>query len=475
MTSRRRLWLFRLMAVALSLSPLFIAEAVCRVLDVGHKQEHFHPEVGFEAIHPLFELSEDKTRFEIAENRLSHFRPDSFAATKGETEFRIFVLGGSTVQGRPYSIETSFTTWLQLSLNAAEPTRDWRVVNCGGISYASYRLQPILSECLKHEPDLILIYTGHNEFLESQTFANLEKNANWISTGNDALSNSRFYNLVRQRFRGSEEFTESQEVLPAEVSARLDYQDGLKEYRRDPIWRQNVIEQYRNQIRAMHHEIKEAGVRVFFLNPTENLQTPPFKSVLGDTSEDVAKQKQIERLISMAAETKEHDSAIAILDQAIELDEHFALTYYHIGLRYAELGDYDKAKTAFTKAIEEDICPLRMLPSMHADLREEIEASLLIDIQSRFESESVGGITGDAMFVDHVHPTINGHQIIAEEVMNRMSEAGIVTPQPDWHKQRELTYQSHLDSLNFAYFERGRQQREGLRRWTHGESPLKKE
>lgn len=474
MKARRRIWLFRLMAVALSLSPLLIAEAVCRVLDVGKKQEDLHPEVGFEAVHPLFELTADETRYEIAANRLSHFRPDGFAASKASNEFRIFVLGGSTVQGRPYSIETSFTTWLQLSLNAADPTRDWEVINCGGISYASYRLKPILHECLTYQPDLILIYTGHNEFLESQTFTQLERNANWISRSNDVFSNSRFYNVVRQRFKGSEKY-EDRKTMPAEVSARLDYQNGLDEYQRDPVWRKNVIEQYRNQIKAMHREIKNAGVPVFFLNPTENLQTPPFKSVLGETTADDVVQHQIEQLIREAADTKDHHLALATLSEAGELDDRFALTHYHIGLRYAELGEYPNAKAALTRAIEEDICPLRMLPSMHTALCEEIEDSLLIDIQKRFESESDDGITGDAMFVDHVHPTINGHQIIAEEIMDRMKSAGIVSPQPDWEKDRDLAYQSHLDGLNFAYFERGRQQLEGLRRWTRGESPLKKE
>ena len=31
---------------------------------------------------------------------------------------------------------------LELSLRAARPEREWDVINCGGVSYASYRLVP---------------------------------------------------------------------------------------------------------------------------------------------------------------------------------------------------------------------------------------------------------------------------------------------------------------------------------------------
>ena len=85
-----------------------------------------------------------------------------------------YCLGGSTVQGRPYAIETSFTTWLELNLRTADPRYQWEVVNCGGVSYASYRLVPILRELLAYEPDLFIICTGHNEFLEDRTYASVK-------------------------------------------------------------------------------------------------------------------------------------------------------------------------------------------------------------------------------------------------------------------------------------------------------------
>ena len=171
--ARRSFWkgvLFRVAAVLLGLLPLLGCEITLRMLGLGKPTDFNDPFVGFSDIHPLFVLNDDIGRYEIPKSRQTHFQPESFAADKPADEFRVFVLGGSTVQGRPWSIETSFTTWLELNLNAADPSRKYEVVNCGGVSYASYRLVPILQEVLhsdpggglRYQPDLIVFCEGQD-------------------------------------------------------------------------------------------------------------------------------------------------------------------------------------------------------------------------------------------------------------------------------------------------------------------------
>src|SRR5437870_1583498 len=136
---QRPLWkslLFRAIAIGLSLVPLLAGELALRAFGIGKPTDFNDPFVGFSDIHPLFVLNEQAGRYEIPKSRQTHFQPDSFSAEKPADEFRIFVLGGSTVQGRPWSIETSFTTWLKLHLDATDPTHRYEVVYCGGVSYA---------------------------------------------------------------------------------------------------------------------------------------------------------------------------------------------------------------------------------------------------------------------------------------------------------------------------------------------------
>ena len=188
--------LFRLLAIALGLAPLAASEAVIRVFDIGRPSAHDDPFVGFSSTRPLFELSRDGTRYETARTHEKFFQRDGFEAVKPPDEFRIFCLGGSTVQGRPFSIETSFTTWLELSLRAAEPGRRWRVVNCGGVSYATYREALIVDELLRYQPDLFIVCTGHNEFLEDRSYPHLKESPVVVRAVLEQASRLRTFDLL---------------------------------------------------------------------------------------------------------------------------------------------------------------------------------------------------------------------------------------------------------------------------------------
>ena len=122
MRSPRRRRLFRLVAITLALLPWLVAEVVLQVAGWPPRNELQDPFIGFDAERPLFELAEDGTRYQTAQERQVYFRPDSFPSEKSPKEFRVFVIGGSTVQGRPYASETAFSSWLRLALQEADET-----------------------------------------------------------------------------------------------------------------------------------------------------------------------------------------------------------------------------------------------------------------------------------------------------------------------------------------------------------------
>jgi hypothetical protein len=131
------------------------------------------PYVGFSSTIPLFVErmgSEGQMTRVTADNRLRLFNQQQFSSTKSADTYRIFCLGGSTTYGRPYDDRTSFAGWLREFLPEADKSRQWEVINAGGISYASYRVTLLMQELVQYEPDLFIVYTGHNEFLETRTY-----------------------------------------------------------------------------------------------------------------------------------------------------------------------------------------------------------------------------------------------------------------------------------------------------------------
>src|SRR2546423_5651298 len=112
------------------------------------------PYVGFSSRMPLFvhdPESKDPTAMVTAKNKQRIFNFQRFSNPKAPKTFRIFCIGGSTTYGHPYDDKTSFCGWLRAALPKADPSRHWEVINCGGISYASYRAALLMEELIQYQ------------------------------------------------------------------------------------------------------------------------------------------------------------------------------------------------------------------------------------------------------------------------------------------------------------------------------------
>lgn len=470
----RRL-LFRFTAFLLGLLVFALLEGVCIVFDWGNPTDFDDPFVGFSGIYPLFVLNDSRDTYFIPKSRLWYFHPEEFPLKKGPNTFRIFVFGGSTVAGEPYEKETSFTTWLELGLRAADPERDWDVINCGGISYASYRLVSILQESLNYQPDLFIIATGHNEFLEDRTYDHIKRIPTVIVTMHHAVGRLRSFRLLRSavlKLTGRESKGDRRPILNSEVTARLDYRGGLELYHRDVKWRNGIIAHFEHNLRRLVGIARNADIPVLLVHESSNLRDcPPFKSEHADgLSED-----GLHRFDSFIKEARSLYQinlrrAVELLEQAIKIDGEYALTWYELGKCYYGLGNMEKARKAFLMASEHDICPLRMIQPLEDTLfRIARETGVpLVDMHALLEAKSPGSILGDDWLVDHIHPSIEGHQLVADAILEEMVRSGWVSLQDDWRYWKQTLYDQHFTSLPMEYFIRGQQTLERLRLWAMG-------
>ncbi len=469
--------LFHLAAVVVVISPLVFGELVLRLCVRPPAISPDDPYVSFNGLRPLFVLDSTGTNFEIAKERLTYFCPQSFAAVKGPQTFRVFCLGGSTVQGRPYAVETSFTTWLKLNLRAALPEVDFEVVNCGGISYASYRLVPIMREALKYEPDLFIIYTGHNEFLEDRTYQRLKRVPPALIRVHRTMLNLRSYSLANEFIstRRSRRKGISKTILPGEVKAKLDFEDGLESYHRDEVWRQGTIEHFGRNLQTMVRMSRRAGVPVILVNPVSNLKdNPPFKSEFGSEL-SASEIDRVAELSEQAGKLGWDDTygKIRLLEQAAEIDSRHAGLLYLIGKCYEHIGRLDEAKKWFIQAKEEDICPLRILEPMNQtilDVAEQYRVPL-VNAKTLITERTEDGIPGSELLLDHVHPSILGHKLIAEALYEAMENMKLVRTPKGWREARDELWQHHFTSLNKAYFAHGIERLERLKKWSSRRTP----
>ncbi len=473
--------LFRIAAIAVGLTPLVLIELVLAGLGWGEPNWQDDPFVGFRGVRPLFVLNQARDRYEIPPARQNYFRPQSFPAAKAADEYRVFCLGGSTVQGSPFSTETAFSSWLELALRAADSQRTWHVINCGGVSYASYRLIPILQEVLGYEPDLIIVCTGHNEFLEDRTYQRIKQQPAVLGAVQEWAAGWRTYCLLRAAYlkcRGSglQPLAASRPMLETEVDSLLDYRGGLRQYHRDPQWHRDVIRHYGVNLERMVHLTRQAGVPLLLVTPVSNLRDcPPFKS---EHRPDL-KPRDLQRWEQAWNEAKpayqtDLRAALACLERAAAIDDQYAGLHYQLGQCYDALGDVEQARRHYLQARDLDICPLRMLSSMQDVLGEVADrtGTPLLDADALIAEQCRGGIPDDSWLVDHVHPSVRGHQLIADAIAGWMRDEGLVALGADYEPRREAAYQAHLAGLGSFYFEEGRRRLEHLHDWARGRATI---
>ena len=134
-----------------------------------------------------------------------------------------------------------------------------------------------MEERVAYEPDLFIIYCGHNEFLEDRTYGELMDMPSAVRGLQASLSNSRTYSLLSRMIKGGKSPGKASE-LRSEVSTKLDT-IGTEAYHRDAGWQKQVTAHYRFNLARMVDIARANGAEVVFVMPGSNLRnSSPFKS-----------------------------------------------------------------------------------------------------------------------------------------------------------------------------------------------------
>ena len=466
----RQKWLLLGGSTVVALSILALLELALTLFDVADPLED--PFFDYEAVTGLFEPAQGTVAGDVYRTRESKtklFNPQGFPMVKRPGTFRVFALGGSTTHGRPYDWRVAFPNWLQLLLEGSRPGHPIEVINAGGVSYASHRVRVLVEELLNYEPDLLVVYSGHNEFLEERAYGDRLREGAALRLARRHLSGLRTVRWIRGWFgAGSSgaitEGTDGKQRVAAEVQTRLDVWDGLNSFTRDEALKRDVVAHFEWNLQAMVQLADAAGVPMVFVAPPSNaLGFSPFKSEhRAELSADDA--ARFTTLVDSAADDLRAGaaaSALASLEQAVQLDGEFANAHFLLGKAYLAADRPADAEAALMRAIDLDVCPLRAPTAIVEAVREvSSEAGVpLVDLPGilaeRGRSSKGHGALGNDEFIDHVHPKIEVHQLVAELLVDQIVENG-------WLKlgitltraQRDAIYGRVMEGLDRDYYAR---------------------
>jgi len=461
LSASRKLPIWKMGIFSITVMVLFfgLIEVVLALFGVQPKLLDEDPFVGFSSNVPLYHLETDLGGKQVLattsnENLFNHqqFPPEKPAGT-----YRIFCVGGSTTYGRPYNDTTSFAGWLRELLPVVDPRRRWEVINAGGISYASYRVVRLMKELARYKPDLFIVYSGHNEFLEERSYGALRSTPSVVKSIAALLARTRTWTAIsllldRMGVKSSAE-QERQAVMPGEVDTML-RRFGPDIYERDDNLQDQILLHYQSSLKRMVDIAKSAQADIIFIVPASNLKdSSPFKSQHTDGINQ-PDRVQVQNLLTRALEQIREArwlEASETLNTAIEIDPRFAELHYRRGKALFALGRYEEAKVAFTRARDEDICPLRALSSMREKLAEVTRATgsppidFITLLEQRQMAEKGHNILGEEYFLDHVHPTIEGNRILAVKLVEVLRERGVVQAGSALDDQTIATIDSRIE------------------------------
>jgi len=294
------------------------------------------PFVGFALNVPLFIPSQGVMT--TAPNKKDFFNQQSFSKEKPPNTYRIFCLGGSTTYGRPYGDKTSFPGWLRELLPVAERSKNWEVINAGGISYASYRVAQLMEELIDYQPDLFIIYTGHNEFLEERTYSQIKELPSVVRSSVSLLAKTRTWSAMKTALLGvglsPQSTQENRTKLAGEVDAILDKSAGLNRYTRDDPLKKNILQHYQLSLKRMVALAKSVNAEVTFVSPASNLKDcSPFKSEHTEGL-DLTDVQRSRKILAQAKEEIQGNSlhaALNLLAAGVTLDPRHAELQYQRG------------------------------------------------------------------------------------------------------------------------------------------------
>jgi hypothetical protein len=298
-----------------------------------------------------------------------------FPARKAPGTLRIFVQGESSAAGFPYGRWASPAALLQQRLQRAYPGRNVEVINTAMAAVTSYVLLDFADEIIAQQPDAIVIYTGHNEYLGVGGVGSslVSSRSPTLTRAVSALRRLHLYRALEKAWSsfgtGPDPLSKHDGTLMSRVVAERSIPLG------SPLYEMGLV-QFRGNLDRLLRKYRAAGVPVFIGTLASNERDqPPFVSAPAAAGS------------ASAAQRYEH---------ARELDR---------------AGRFEEARAEYIAAKDRDELRFRAPESFNALIRElaAADGATLVDVRGALAAAARNGIIGSDLMLEHVHPNVEGY------------------------------------------------------------------
>lgn len=399
--TRRRIWLFRAIALLLPILFFVLLEGGLRLFNYGENLDLFIPAPAGFADKDYLMVNPNVAKRYFTKGTYTPLPPyEFFIKHKPANGYRIFVMGGSTTAAWPYPNNVLFSRILSQRLADAFPDKYIEVVNVAIAAVNSYTLLDFMDEILAQQPDAILIYVGHNEFYGALGVASTESLGKFRPLVMLYLSLQKLKTVElletglakAQRWYGHKMHGKATVDAYATLMGRMIGKTDIPY--RGPDY-QYAEWQFQTNLEQIFGKAKMAGVPVVISEVVSNLRDqPPFVS----------------------QGSKSGASAESVYRKAQKLEAE---------------GKYDQARTAYYRAKDLDALRFRAPEDFNRvihQVADEFKAPV-VPMKSYFEAASPHGLIGANLMLEHLHPRVEGQFIMSEAFFDTLHRQGMIARQ----------------------------------------------
>lgn len=377
---------------------------------------------------------------------------------KARDEYRIFLFGESTMHGHYLHPRSTIKVWMELYLRdllPEEAARRVTITNFGRLGEGSDFITRAFIETIPYRPDLAVFYLAHNDYtlikhredyfrppplkerLE-RFFGEMPRKSSFLTFLN------RLYISARAKRRAAKDSRRKIEDVWHTESRRPAFYDrdelllypGSREF--------NAIkERFESNVKRIIRSARSHSIKtVFFEGVSKWTGFEPVRSVHSRslTAGALDRWNDIDKTAEELYRDGKFAEASSLYRKCLELDDAYALTYYRIGQCREHMGDAAKANEYYALSNDKDCFPIRG-PSAVNRFYESIRGADVKDVsvirtREIFEQNSPGGMIGDDLVADQLHPTIKGQALMALEIVRLMYLDGLIVPKEEWRWDR---------------------------------------
>jgi tetratricopeptide (TPR) repeat protein len=362
---------------------------------------------------------------------------DIFSIVKEKNTRRIFCLGESTMQGFPYEFQATPSSLLHDRLQAMLPQYTIEVVNVALSAVGSYVVNDMIGELREYQPDLFIVYLGHNEFygIYGAGSSMNVPGGDWATRIALTLQRTRTFQLARSGYFAVRGWFSNAPTGPS--PSLMGQMAGNKEIllHSPPYERARIT--YSDNLRRIIAAAKEMNVPILFSALVSNVGGQrPFVSMFHPVTTEG--KRALWRLTmregdSLAA-LGNKVAAIAKYITATRIDTFNADAFFRLGSALYTAGRFDNAREALLAAKDRDALRFRASEEFARDLAT-LCASLSVPLartDSAFTQNSPHGITDSTLFLEHLHPNFDGYFLMARTIGEAIAANGFLARHHDW-------------------------------------------